>query len=228
MSTLPTRIQKQIAGKCCYSGCRDDAMDGSDYCEPHDAHERGRAANRQRRHRQKVADAGLCIAGCGRKVARQRGKDGRVKRRRCATCRKEHRKQAQNARARMCVTGEERGVTGNASDLSVTGWRVTLEQSPDGIPRERSRYVGQGKRGRQSIEKLDEQDRAEAVRHLELGVAGLRRLNDPEVRALPPIQRAEVTARVLDQLQQARRWIAEIHDRHSPKSRKAEERSEDD
>lgn len=202
MSTLPVRLEKQIAGKCLYSGCRADAIDGSDFCDPHDAHERGRAANRQRRHRQKVADAGMCIAGCGRKVARQRGKDGKIKRRRCAVCRKEHRKQVQNARARTRVTGEDRGVTGDAPDL-----RITREVEGDGYAR--TRFHGQERRGQQKRHQLDLQDLDDAIDRLQRAKRGVL-LYVEAAAALPKVQLDDIRLEAMAQAAHAGRFIREV------------------
>lgn len=160
---LPRRLAKQIRGECCYSGCHEPAMRdesgevSSDFCEPHDAHERGRAATRQRRHRQKLADDGLCIDGCGRKVLKRRGPDGTVQRRRCSSCRKSHNEVARASRA--CVTGTESGVTGDTHAARVESRKVSVVDSSDGYARTRMKG---GKRGAPSME---EQRRNDLVVH---------------------------------------------------------------
>lgn len=184
---LPVKIAKRIAGKCLYSGCGELAIDGSDYCEPHDAHERGRAANRQRRYRQKLADGGLCIAGCGRKVSRKRKQDGSVTPRRCSKCRKVHNEDRRDERAKARVTGIDRGVTGAeiAADETDPRWRVDPGTSWQ-------RFRGKGRRGRLTREEqIDEIDRDR--RHARENDAALGRalplLKLPEVMELPVIQR---------------------------------------
>jgi hypothetical protein len=228
VSTLPIKVEKRIAGECLYSGCREQARDGSDYCDPHDAHERGRDAAKKRRRRQRLAGAGLCAGGCGRKVGKRRRTDGTIVQRRCSGCTKELKAEA---RKRRSVPGDRRSVPGNAADLgsasSPAGWKVTLEQSPDGIMRERSRYAGQGKKGRQSIEQLDDQDRADAIRCIDRGLEHLATHRSPAVQEMPRIQRDEYLAQALDQLRRAQGWLDEIIERHSAKSGKTEGRSED-
>lgn len=110
----------------------------------------------------------------------------------------------------------------------VVGFDARLEQSPDGKPRARRRFHGQGKRGRQSIEQLDAQDMADARRCVDEGWQGLAYYRSAEVQALPRIQREDVRREALAKLRRGQRWLEEIIDRHAPKSRKAEERSEDD
>lgn len=114
------------------------------------------------------------------------------------------------------------------ADPAVAGWKETIEQSPDGKLRARRRFAGQGKRGRQSGAQLDEQDLADARRCVLEGERGLAYYRTAEVQALPRIQRDEVRAEALAKLQRAQRWLADIIDRNSPKSRKAVDPSEDE
>lgn len=209
--TLPVRLVKQLNGECCYSGCDDEALDGSDFCAPHDAHERGRAANRQRRHRQRLANAGLCIAGCGRKVARQRGPDRKIRRRRCATCRKAHSKAAQEARKNSCVTGDARGVTGDGAQ-TVDKWRPDFDPVTGA---EWARYRGKGRRGRLTREEqLDElkRDMLFAIEKAKDCVRSIETLKSPEIQQLPSIQRGAAYREVADLAGQSSRLAESVED----------------
>lgn len=107
-------------------------------------------------------------------------------------------------------------------------WRATVEQSPDGILRERRRFHGQGKRGRQSGAQLDEQDFLDARRCVEEGWQGLLYFRSAEVQALPRIQRDEVKSAALAKFSRGQRWLEEIIDRNSPKSRKSAAEPDDE
>lgn len=201
---LPTKIAKRIAGTCLH--CSEPAMEDSDYCAPHDARERGMRANRQRRLRQRRADAGLCVAGCGRKVAKRRRPDGSVQLRECRVCAKAHRERSRRARVR---NAEARAVTS-----SRPGFRLTVEASPDGVARARLRYHGKGSRGRMSNAVIDQQDLDEAIQSVERGARALALYHGDEGRALPRVQRDEVREEGLDYLRQAQRWLDEVIERH--------------
>lgn len=182
MSTLPTKLAKQIAGKCCYSGCHLDAKDGSDFCDPHDAHERGRDAAKKRRRRQRLAADGRCAAGCGRSVAKRRKRGGGWQARECRVCAKGHRERTAAARAKACVPGEPRAVPGDDEDPR---WRVDPGTTWN-------RYRGKGRRGRLTREEqIDERIRSVdfAFEELRKFRRALVQLKLPEVIELPKIQR---------------------------------------
>jgi hypothetical protein len=189
----PTKLVKRIAGMCLYSGCDNHALDGSDFCAPHDAHERGRDANKKKRRRQRRAEAGLCVAGCGRKVGKQRNQDGSLKRRECPACRKDTRERARRARKERQVAnvpGDQRAVPGD------TGlWR------PDpGGDYERIRYRGKGRRGQLTREQqIDEDIRDVGFAQAELDklTHALEQLKRPEVMDLPRVQREAASRSVM-------------------------------
>lgn len=203
--TIPARLAKQIAGTCCYSGCTDPALDGSDYCGPHDAHERGRDANRKRRRRARLAKAGLCITGCGRKVVRKRRADGTIMQRRCKQCSKVL---AQEARSRRSVTGGSRSVPGDASEAD----RVSREVEGDGYAR--TRYHGQPRRGQQPRHQLDDQDLVDAVDRIERARRGLVLWKEAKDAELPRIQLQEILNAAMAQAAHAKRFIAEVLERN--------------
>lgn len=107
-------------------------------------------------------------------------------------------------------------------------WDARVEQSPDGKPRARRRFHGQGKRGRQSGAQLDEQDFLDARRCVEEGWQGLLYYRSAEVQSLPRIQRDEVKSAALAKFSRGQRWLEEIIDRNSPKSRKAAAETDDE
>jgi hypothetical protein len=179
-AALDLRIRKRIAGTCGYSGCTVPAADGADYCAPHDAHERGRDAAKKRRRRQRLADGGLCAAGCGKKVGKQKRADGSAFHRECRACAK-----AKAAR-RRAVPGDSQAVPGDGADPASERWRVDPGTTWN-------RYRGKGRRGRLTREEqIDERIRDVRIARDELVKLerALERLKAPEVIALPPIQRA--------------------------------------
>lgn len=108
------------------------------------------------------------------------------------------------------------------------GFDARLEQSPDGKLRARRRFHGRAKRGRQSIAQLDEQDITDARRCVDHGIEALAYFRTDVVQSMPKAQREDVRAVALAKFRQAQRWLDEVIHRNDPKSRKAEERSEDD
>lgn len=175
MSTLPIRVEKRISGTCCYSGCDERAVEGSDYCGPHEAHERGRDAAKKRRRRQRLADSGRCSAGCGAKVGKRKRPDGTVMLRECRAC-------AAATRARRTVPGDAVTVPGN--DNADPRWRV--DPGTDWL-----RYRGKGRRGRLTREEQDREDE----RDLEMAIDYLSRarrgisIARQEGDTLPKVQR---------------------------------------
>lgn len=186
-ASLPRKLARRIAGRCCYGACPDPAIDGSDYCAPHDAHERGRDAAKKRRRRLRLAEAGLCRAGCGRKVGK-RIVGGRVVQQECRSCRSET--LARQVAARTPVPVESATVPDD-------GPRVKLEVHKDGYVRER--YIGRGVRGQKDRAALDADLRrqateiAEHVTHFaERGLTALR-----EIEASRPTHSQRQEARLL-------------------------------
>jgi len=193
----PTKLVKRIAGMCLYSGCDDHALDGSDFCAPHDAHERARAANKQRRRRLRRAEAGLCVAGCGRKVGKQRNPDGSLMRRECPTCRRDTRERARRARKERQVAnipGDQRAVPGDV------GCDTGLWRPDPGGDYERIRYRGKGRRGQLTREQQIDEDIRDvgfAMAELEKLTHALEQLKRPEVMNLPRWQRDAVNRSVM-------------------------------
>ncbi len=185
-ASLPRKLARRIAGRCCYGACPDPAIDGSDYCAPHDAHERGRDAAKKRRRRLHRSQLGLCADGCGRKVGKRRTKHGHVTLVRCIECANAHR----DRQRERCVPDESAGVPDGEP-------RTKLEVHKDGYVRER--YIGRGVRGQKPRAALDADLRrqareiAEHVTHFaERGLTTLR-----EIEASRPTHSQRQEARLL-------------------------------
>lgn len=202
---LPRKLARQLAGRCCYGACEDSALDGSDFCAPHDAHERGRKRSRARRRRLRLAEQGVCIvAGCGRRVGKQRGPSGGVVLRRCPACKKAHRKEQRDRRG---VAVDSCGVAVDAP-LPSSHWKT--ETYSDGSTR--TRYVGRASRGGLSREVMD----ADLVRLLTEARALLDGFlvhfpsDRPNLDRLPRVQRTEAWELLASRLTRAARLQLEV------------------
>ncbi len=109
-----------------------------------------------------------------------------------------------------------------------TGFQDRVEQSPDGKLRARRRFVGQGKRGRQSGAQLDNQDLDDAKSCMDHGVYALEYFRTDAVQVMPKVQREDVKAAAIAKLKQAQRWLGEVIDRNTPKSRKEQTEADDE
>jgi hypothetical protein len=181
MTDLPAALVKRLSRVCVYSGCADAAAPNSTYCAPHDAHERGRHAVRQKRYRQRLAAAGRCGV-CGDKVKRRRKPDGSWLVQRCKEC-KQYRKQV--------VTGDDLVVTGDSAPKRGI-WRTEADQRPERAGQTTTRYVGHARRGRLTFaEQIDERirDLAFAKQEIDKAARLLSRLKDAQITELPKIQR---------------------------------------
>lgn len=191
MSTqLPTRLAKQIAGDCCYSGCTEKAVDGADYCAPHDAVERSRVALKQRQRRQKLAAQGLCRDGCGRKVKKRRKVGGKFKLVRCGTCKRRRKKADAAERKKQGVSLESAGVPSAPLDPH---FRIEHDKRPERAGQSTVRYVGKSHRGRLSREEQiaeDQRDAQFAIDYLKEFVRALSVLKRGDVLDLPAVQRS--------------------------------------
>lgn len=207
--TLPIRIAKRIRGECLYSGCTEEALDGSDYCAPHDAHERGRDAGKKRRRRQRLADQGRCIvSGCGRKVAKRKRPNGAIQQRRCPHCSKLKLADEQEAREKRGVPGVDSGVPGDSTDKLRT--REVMEA--DGYIR--TRGVGQSRRGQQKRWQLDLQDIEDAIDRLQRAKRGILLARDAEEAQVPRVQRDEIRFEACAMARHASRFIDEVTERN--------------
>lgn len=203
-SDLSPKLARQLAGRCCYGACPENALGGSDYCAPHDAHEKGRDAKKKKKRRQALADKGICIvAGCGRKVGKRK-QAGRVALRECARCTEAHRKRRIVARP---VPDGDRPVPGNGEIPP----SVKLEVGKDGATR--TRYVSGRSKGGQSKELQD----AEILRDAEYARQAMGRFVlafgiacSDEVRFLPRYQRQEAMRVAADHPAQAARLLASV------------------
>lgn len=184
----------QEEARCARAGCALSLADGAAYCSEHHEDQKRRARESAARRRERWEAEQLCTR-CG--GVRYQGR---------ALC-------------RMCLKSLGRiteDVVDNVIDKPRTVRTVRrLEQSPDGKPRLRTRYVGQGKRGRRPQSDLDREDLEAAIKALALGSDGLRywRQVDAE-RQIPRVQRDDVKHQALAKLVQAGRWIVEVIKRH--------------
>lgn len=199
---------RRLARLCCYGACPEPAHGDGDYCEVHDAHERGRARTKAKRRRQRLADAGRCIVpGCGAKVGKQRV-GGRVVQRRCPGCMGADRKAKADRRR---VPGKESRVPGNG-EIPPAARRGHTKQETYSDGSTRTRYVGRATRGGPSKEDRARdvlKDAADAVRWLQ---AFLARYPDewPRVDDLPRIQRDEARALLAEPLVRGLRMAAGV------------------
>lgn len=206
---LDRRTAKQLVGACCYGACQERALDGSDYCAPHDAHERGRDAAKKRRQRLERVKAGRCITGCGRKVGKRRVKRKWIAMRWCSTCARARAKAQREARK-----ANRRVVPGASRDVPVDSKapRTKLEVHPDGYVRVRT--TGRGVRGQKSRAELDDdlrQDLDDSIRDAQAvrdeGIADLRA---PAISDLGRVAKREAHALVADRLLRAARTLTSV------------------
>lgn len=190
---IPRKLSKRLAGECQH--CKEPAIEGSDFCAVHDAHEKGQQRARKARHRLRLAEVGLCIvAGCGAKVGKRLRPDGRPVLRRCKSCGRKHRDES---RARRGVTDD--AVVYRAEEPATT----KLEVGKDGATR--TRYVpraGQGAPSREETDRRLLRDLREGAGHLQRLVTRWPPPRD-EIAALPRIQRTEAWDQVAEPMVQA-------------------------
>lgn len=199
---LDRRTAKQLAGVCCYGACQERALDGSDYCAPHDAHERGRARAKAARRRLRLIKAGICIVdGCGAKVGkRPRGARGAGKPyRRCMDCVRKDRA----AKARVPV---------DSARVPDKEPKTKIEIHADGYARIRT--VGRGVRGQKSRAELDDdlrQDLTDAIAQVAaVRDSGIAQLRLPQVADLGRIAKREAQSIVADRLLTAKRALEAV------------------
>lgn len=205
--------QRKLAGDCTRCGCAlsdERTQAGESMCEP--CHGYMLAAKRRSAKRRRAAWKRKRLCGeCGKK----RRPGGKL----CPAC---------SVRKGALATMFREHSVEHGRDQPTAAWDGRLEQSPDGKLRARRRFHGQGKRGRQSIEQLDEQDIADARACIEDGWKGLAYHRSDEVQALPRIQRDDVKREAIAKLRRGQRWLDEVIERNSPKSRKEQAVAEDE
>ncbi len=202
---LSPRLTKRLGGRCCYGACGAEPLDGSDYCGPHDAHEKGRDRAKKKRRRARLANRGLCAAGCGRKVGKRKN-DGRPIQRRCAQCAK-----ALRAR-RLIVPGDDAIVP-----VAPTVAQVKLELGKDGATR--TRYVprpGQG--GPSKIETRRSRAKlvADAARLVTVWQQNYDDDTHAAIDAMPRIQRSEAISLRTSAIVRALRLLGLVAEEEDP------------
>jgi hypothetical protein len=135
----------------------------------------------------------------------------------CSRCVKRPRAR-KSSRCLICLKATGRQNPGVDRSVDRPAWREDLEQSPDGKLRARTRYHGQGKRGRQSIGQLTDQSGTEARKSLERGLDELAVFHSDESKQLPRIQRDDIRSRGNALIAQVERWCQEIRDLNGDKS----------
>lgn len=188
-------------GVCTYYGCVERADEDCLLCPAHRRLQRERNRKSMARLRKTRREKSQCVF-CGEKLTSSDLPARRAKTASCKACR------IKRDRFRSAV------VDSDVDRPDVGRWVERIEQSPDGVPRARRRFVGSGKRGRKSIESMDSEDLEAALRSLSQGTKGLAFARSQEVAQLPKVQRDDVKAQALAKLVSAGRWIVEVVKRH--------------
>lgn len=218
MSTLSSKVARRIAGQCLH--CKDPALEGSDFCGPHDARDRANDAKRKRRKRIERAKAGLCITGCGRRVSKKtrrarRGRGARIKMLRCSACIRVHKKQMQERREK--TRGVRIGVGGVPTEASDPRFRVESDLRPERAGQTTLRYIGKGRRGRLTREEQaaeDKRDAMFAIDGIKKFIAAVDVVMSDEVQSLPPIQLQAAKREAAQHLGNAGRFLDALAERY--------------
>lgn len=196
-SRLDYQTRKE-RGVCTYPGCPNEPDERqnqeSSECETH--HEASKARKRRSKRRKKRArkalkkiwrSKGLCL-GCGSKrVPREKH---------CAKC-------------LVLIVGVPIVESDKKGDKAS---RIAAHTSIDRDGR--SRFRGQGKRGRQSVAAIDSTDLTYAADALKRGTDGLAYSSSTAVSQLPRIQREDLKRASLGEVLLARRFLDDVLVRH--------------
>lgn len=190
--------QRKERGVCTYPGCSDRAREDAGTCEKHGERDAKRK-RRSRRRRRKLAKILLA-----RRIAKKQCKRCGGKRLsgedHCAKC--------------LLAVGEiekkARLACHKTRDKKSDRIEINTSIDKDG----RSRYRGQGRRGRQSVAAIDATDLAYAADALKRGTDGLAYAGSPTVAALPRIQRDDLKLASLGEVQLAYRFLGDVLARH--------------
>lgn len=218
---LDPKLAKALLGEC--EKCSAPAHGDSSLC----LHHKGKAAARQRKRRQKLASAGLCRDGCGRRVGKRKRPDGTLVPRRCKQCSLET--VAKRRDRRRGNTSIDR-VTPPGADPAPRGHFKLEADARSDTWRPSARYVGRDRRGAPSKEdrhrgtvSLVGDAIAEATSARD---GGLTELMTTRVVELGRIQKREAHAIVADRLLRAARMLEAAADEVCP-GRVAEVRGEE-
>jgi hypothetical protein len=184
-----TYQERKERGVCTYPGCPSSQGEESLRCPKHSELD----AKRKARWRQRQA-----------KILRVR-----VRKSQCLRCGGKRLSGEEHCGKCLVTMGKAERASLNSRDKNA---RIEAATSVDAGGR--SRYRGQGRRGRQSIAATDAKDLEYAVAALRRGVDGLELAASPVVAALPRIQREDVKRASDAQLLQAYRFLGEVLARH--------------
>jgi hypothetical protein len=211
MTNLPDKITKALRGEC--DECTSPAHEDTGLC----LHHHGKAATRQRRRRQRLADAGFCRDGCGRKVQKKHRPDRTVVPRRCSTCARASHLQIQEQRERRRDNESAVGVTDEEKIPAKRG-RIYIEER-EGL-QSIARYVGRDRKGAPSREELDEElkhDLTSALTELQaVRDQGIALLRSERVTELGRAAKKEAAVELADRVLRVSRICRAAADNLSP------------
>lgn len=185
-------------GVCTYPGCPEPAREDAGTCEKH-GERKARTKRRLRKRRKKLAKILLARRIAKKQCVRCGGKrlSGEEH---CANC----------LLAVGDIATKAQLVRGKARGKKAERIEINTSIDKDG----RSRYRGQGKRGRQSVAAVDATDLAYASDAMKRGVDGLAYSRSSTVAQLPRIQREDLKKASLAELLLARRFLDDVLARH--------------
>lgn len=196
---LPLDYQKRKElGRCTYPGCPDDAREDAGTCERHGEQDR-RRKRRSRRRRARAAKVLLAQRRAKKQCLRCGGKrlSGEEH---CAKC----------LVTIGDITARAELVCHKGRDKKSERIEINTSIDKDG----RSRYRGQGRRGRQSVAAIDSTDLGYAADAMKRGADGLAYASSAAVASLPRIQREDLKRASTAELLLARRFLDEVLVRH--------------
>lgn len=189
-----TYQERKELGRCTYPGCPDPACEDAGMCQLH----RDRAAARQQKWRQKRARLAKQLLAT-RKAKSQ-----------CLRCGSKRVSGGEHCAKCLVVVGEAAKQRDGVC-IKVRDKLATIEAHTKIDAGGRSRYIGQGKRGRQSVASIDSKDFDYAEDALRKMRAGFTLAANPELSRLEK-RDAEQAANAFGDL--ANRFVEDIQARH--------------
>lgn len=185
---------RKLDGRCTKGRCPEMAVDGAQQCQRHLDAARKAARECQERRRKRWAKQKRCLR-CGRRRHPESTWG-------CPRCLAELGRLRDSGRAVNPYVNPRRSRT--------AGFDARIEG--DGYARER--YRGQGKRGPQPTEQLDDQDLRDAKKHFQRAAEALEYHNSDAGKGLPTGQRREIRDAADAEFNRAFGFVAEIWKRH--------------
>lgn len=191
--------EKKEAEVCTYPGCAEppDARPGKESAECEEHHERSKARQRRAKRARSRARQALRKIWRKKKLCKLCGDKRVPKQKHCAKC--------------LVAIG---GVSSAAVNKQVNKKAARIEANTSVDRDGRSRYRGQGKRGRQSVAAIDSTDLTYAADALKRGTDGLAYSSSTAVAQLPRIQREDLKRASLGEVLLARRFLDDVLARH--------------